>query len=160
MGDAVRTSPVPGQKVSEERNPCHGCVFMRFAGSVSWAQRLNEKLITDSAVPTENRVIGDSLMPADFPVWGSILDDVWALEVVDDEADPPGVVAEWVADLACQRSKAGLEENLEKQVVGAITGEVQGAYLHGKEGWLGVSRSKRMLLLESGLAIVGTRVLQ
>ena len=137
--------------------PCHRCDHMGFAGSVSWAQRLNEKLIADSTVPMENRVVGDSLMPADFPVWGSILDDVWALEVVDDEAAPPGVAAEWVADLASQWNKAGLEENMEKQVVSATTGEVQGAYLHGKEGWLGVSRTKRMLLLESGLAIVGTR---
>ena len=51
----------------------------------------------------------------------------------------------------------GLATNVKKDVLGDLTGEVQGAFTHGAEFWCGLSRAKRVLLLQAGLHILSRR---
>ena len=55
-------------------------------------------------------------------------------------------------------SNKGLETNSKKTVNRLECEEVQGVYIHGSEGWLGVSRAKRVMLLQAGLSVLGRSI--
>ena len=144
---------LPASDRFSEKVPCHRCLPMGFSGSVSWAQRLNESLVEVSGLPAERRLVQNELPPAGYPVWGSIIDDIWAVN--EDGSEDLG--NEWATSFADEWRKLGLQENDSKRVCGAPVAEVQGAVVHGNELWLGVSREKRALLMESGLWLVAQR---
>ena len=85
-----------------------------------------------------------------FRFWASILDDFWTLE-----ADSP---QRWgqtlLSRIGAEWSGYGLETNTKKDVINTSAGEVQCAFVHGTELWLGVSLEKRALLLQADLHII------
>ena len=56
---------------------------MGFTAAASWAQAYNEAKAVEVGLPQDRRLIDDKPPPKQFPIWGSILDDVWALDEVD-----------------------------------------------------------------------------
>eukprot|EP00974_Lingulodinium_polyedra_P079361 7686424-Lingulodinium_polyedra.AAC.1 len=59
---------------------------MGFAPSAGWAQALADQGPAVAGVPLERRVRPDVPPPRDFPVWGSIMDDIWAVEESEEQA--------------------------------------------------------------------------
>lgn len=63
------------------------------------------------------------------PIWGSILDDVWAIDECDAADDPPrtaGLAHEWMQDMATAWGKDGVVEHVKKAVSGVRKEEVHG----------------------------------
>ena len=47
-------------------------------------QALTDLIARDANLPPEKRLYPGEVSPESLPVWGSIIDDVWALDHVDD----------------------------------------------------------------------------
>ena len=130
--------------------PCHLATPMGFTASASWAQAFNEVVARRSELPVPSRLIDDKAPPATLPIWASILDDFWTLEV-----DSPQRWGETLLSrIGTEWAGFGLDTNTKKDVLNASTGEVQGAFVHGTDLWLGVSMGKRTHLLQAGLHII------
>ena len=127
---------------------------MGFTAAASWAQAYNEAKAVEVGLPQDRRLIDDKPPPKHFPIWGSILDDVWALDECTSAEDPPGVASKWLEDIAQAWGRDGVLEHEKKAVRGVLKEEVQGVMIDGKDGWAGVSMSKRALLLEAGLYLL------
>ena len=126
---------------------------MGFTAAASWAQAYKAKAV-EVGLPQDRRLIDDKPPPKHFPIWGSILDDVWALDECTSAEDPPGVASKWLEDIAQAWGRDGVLEHEKKAVRGVLKEEVQGVMIDGKDGWAGVSMSKRALLLEAGLYLL------
>ena len=149
--------PMPATEEFGVRYPVHTACPMGFTGSAAWAQGLNEALSLRGKLPPTRRMVDGAVPPGRPPVWGSILDDIWAVdEVPESEAEdaPHGEAARWVKEISKQWTRVGIDENLPKRIHGLFSGEIQGAYLDGKNLWMGVSRPKRLNIIESCLWIV------
>ena len=53
---------------------------MGFGPSAGWAQGLTDVVALDAGLPVDSRVHPDHVVSSHLPVWGSIIDDIWALE--------------------------------------------------------------------------------
>ena len=134
--------------------PVHRGAPIGFTAAASWAQAYNEAKAVEVGLPQDRRLIDDKPPPKHFPIWGSILDDVWALDECTSAEDPPGVASKWLEDIAQAWGRDGVLEHEKKAVRGVLKEEVQGVMIDGKDGWAGVSMSKRALLLEAGLYLL------
>ena len=76
---------------------------------------------------------------------------------MDAEDAPHGDAALWVEEISKQWTRVGIDENMPKRIHGFYSGQIQGAYLDGKDLWMGVSRPKRLKIIESGLWLVSER---
>ena len=81
------------------RLPCHRSLAMGFSCSPGWAQALTDVCTTAAGLPEEARVHPDRPSPECLPVWASIMDDLWALELKD-YRDPPEEGPRWMARAA------------------------------------------------------------
>jgi len=147
--------PLKAQDGHAEKFPVHLGVPMGFTAAAAWAQAYNEQKAREAGLPAESRLVDGRPPPKGFPIWGSILDDVWAIE-----EDPPAdraVGQEWLQRVSDLWAEDGLAEHIKKAVVGSTCEEVQGAMVDGIGGWVGVSRQKRMSVLEAGLYLVSQR---
>ena len=63
--------------------PLHCVTPMGFAPSAGWAQALTDHVTGIAGLPSSWRIVLGELAPAHLPVWGSIIDDVWALGYSD-----------------------------------------------------------------------------
>lgn len=134
--------------------PVHRGVPMGFTAAASWAQAYNEAKVAEVGLPQDKRLIDDRPPPSQFPIWGSILDDVWALDECASVDDPPSIASKWLDDVAVAWSRDGVKEHEKKAVQGVLREEVQGVMIDGKDGWAGVSKPKRAMLLEAGLYLL------
>ena len=149
--------PVPAMSSFGERHKVHTACPMGFAGSAAWAQGLNEALSLRGGLPQGRRMVDGTVPPGRPPVWGSILDDIWAVDEVpelDAEDAPHGDAALWVEEISEQWTREGIDENMPKRIHGFCSGEIQGAYFDGKDLWMGVFRPRRLKIIESGLRLV------
>ena len=144
--------PLPKVGRSAIKYPVHCAVPMGFTGSACWAQLFNEGIISTTSLPAEARLIDGAPPPPSFPIWGSILDDFWGIEEEGQEA-----AAAWLREVAGAWEKTGIVEHEKKRVEGAVCAEVQGAMVHGKELWIGLSRDKRLRLAEAGWFLMRSR---
>ena len=103
-----------------------------FTAAAAWAQAYNEQKAVKAALPDNARLVDGKPPPKDFPIWGSILDDVWAIE--EDDGDDLGVGHDWLARVAELWAEDGVEEHVKKAVEGVHREEVQGAMINGVEG--------------------------
>ena len=147
--------PLPAVEGHPQMFPVHQGVPMGFTAAAAWAQAYNEQKAVEAALPDSARLVDGKPPPKNFPIWGSILDDVWAIE--EDEGDDLGVGHDWLARVAELWAEDGVEEHVKKAVEGVHREEVQGAMIDGVEGWVGVSRQKRMSILEAGLLLISQR---
>jgi hypothetical protein len=86
---------------------------MGFGPSAGWAQAVTDKITLDADLPHASRVHPDQIIPDELPVWGSIVDDIWALEHVGDrgEADVGPV---WMNRAEAAWERDGVESNVKK----------------------------------------------
>ena len=95
-------------------------------------------------MPESSHVVIDTPVPAGLPVWGSILDEVWALGV-DGDTQP----REWCEAAERQWEVRGIESNAKKAVNDQLGEEVQGLYLDPLDRTLALSVPKRALLMQA-----------
>lgn len=92
--------------------------------------------------------------PRGFPIWGSIIDDIWAIEAVEKGyAAREGPV--WLQRCDREWEAMGIESNAKKAEDGADTIEVQGVEVRGRKKTVGVSRPKRRLLFQAVWMLLG-----
>ena len=160
------------------------CVPMGFAPSAGWAQRVTDR--ATEGLPADRQVRFDLAVPEDWPVWGSIVDDVWAIaeepgtgSVVspscplrtaagrrphamdaDDQPMPDDLQCprDWIRHVEQKWSDIGVELNVKKNV-DAAEAEIQGATLHPLDHWLGVSVERRVVVMAAVLEVIGSRCL-
>ena len=140
-----------------EMFPAHAGVPMGFTAAASWAQAYNEAKAVSVSLPSHSRLVDSQPPPSVFPIWGSILDDIWAIEECDSTDDPPGVAHRWMQDMAHAWKEDGVVEHEKKAVTGVYKEEVQGVLVEGSRGWLGVSREKRAQLFQAGMYLLAQR---
>lgn len=94
------------------------------------------------------RVHPDFVVPAGLPVWGSIIDDIWAMEhtASDSQGD---IGPSWLQQAETAWCLRGVEPNQKKSVDGAAGEEVQGYYVHPQLHWVGLSLEKRRFLFQA-----------
>lgn len=121
---------------------------MGFGPSAGWAQGLTDVVTHDAGLPQDRRVHPDFVVPAGLPVWGSIIDDIWAMEhtASDSQGD---IGPSWLQQAETAWCLRGVEPNQKKSVDGAAGEEVQGYYVHPQLHWVGVSLEKRRFLFQA-----------
>eukprot|EP00435_Cladocopium_sp_Y103_P020181 s49_g4.t3 len=126
---------------------------MGFGPSAGWAQALTDLIARDANLPPEKRLYPDAVAPECLPVWGSIIDDVWALDHVDDDGQLP-VGPIWLDRASDAWVKRGVQPH-EKKSVNAVAGEeIQGYYVHPHDHWIGVSLEKRRHLFQASFDVL------
>jgi hypothetical protein len=121
---------------------------MGFGPSAGWAQALTDLIARDANLPPEKRLYPGEVSPESLPVWGSIIDDVWALDHVDDGGEPP-VGPVWLDRASDAWVKRGVQPHEKKSVNAAAGEEIQGYYVHPEDHWIGVSMEKRRHLYQA-----------
>ena len=53
---------------------------MRLRPSAGWSQGFTDAATKQAGLPAEQRLRPDFLVPPQVPKWGSVVDDLWALE--------------------------------------------------------------------------------
>ena len=122
---------------------------MGFGPSAGWAQALTDETTIAAALPEESRVHPDTMAPDSMPMWGSICDDIWAIDHAQDEDDPSMKGPGWLARAEEAWVDRGVFPNHKKSVNGKGGEEVQGYFIHADEHWVGVSFPKRHRLFQA-----------
>ena len=122
---------------------------MGFGPSAGWAQALTDVTTSAADMPRERRLHPDECAPGDFPLWGSIYDDIWAIDHAqgDDQRDLHG--PGWLSRAEQAWVDRGVHPNTKKSIDAAEGAEVQGYFVHPTKHWLGVSVQKRMKLFQA-----------
>ena len=110
----------------------------------------------DANLSAERRLHPDHVVPSSLPVWGSIVDDIWAIEHAETQLDA-GVGAAWMDAAEKAWVSRGVEPNLKKSVDSALGEEIQGYYVHPYGHWVGVSLEKRRWLFQATIHILRQR---
>eukprot|EP00435_Cladocopium_sp_Y103_P023381 s313_g5.t1 len=129
---------------------------MGFGPSAGWAQGLTDVVTDDAKLPTDCRVHPDFVIPDGLPVWGSIIDDVWAMEHSNDR-DGASVGADWLGRTESAWVLRGVPPNQKKSVDGALGEEIQGYYVHPTQHWIGLSHEKRRFLFQASFKVLMQR---
>lgn len=89
------------------------------------------------------------MAPRDFPIWGSICDDIWAIDnaKAGDQASTVGPL--WLTRAEEAWKERGVDPNVKKTVDIQHGAEVQGYFVHPEQHWVGVSLPKRSHLLQA-----------
>eukprot|EP00974_Lingulodinium_polyedra_P105962 10257674-Lingulodinium_polyedra.AAC.1 len=61
---------------------------MGMTTSAAWAQAFTEVIGEDAQLPAASRLVADAPPPEALPLWGSIEDDFWCIEELDEENEP------------------------------------------------------------------------
>ncbi|CAE8581762.1 unnamed protein product, partial [Polarella glacialis] len=146
--------PLPADSRYAEMFPAHCTVPMGFTGAAAWAQGFNESIAMRAELPPDSRLVDGKPVPTQLPVWGSILDDMWAIDEVEVPNEPHAVAHEWMQRVSSEWHAVGVEDHVKKTVNGVPAEEVQGAMIDGIEHWVGVSRVKRFKYIEAGLYLL------
>jgi hypothetical protein len=88
-----------------------------------------------------------------LPIWGSIIDDIWALEHAD-EPDSGNIGPSWLSQAEAAWCARGVEPNVKKSVDGLADQEVQGYFIHSRDHWVGVSLDKRRCLFQASMQVL------
>lgn len=130
---------------------------MGFTGAPGWAQAAADTSFLSGRLPQERRVTFERPCPVAPPIWGSIIDDLWAID------QPPGPASssaarKWMLLAEAQWDRQNIPVLRGKSVDGEIGGDVQGARIDGHGHWLGTSRERRLLCLAAILWLLGRDV--
>ncbi len=139
---------------TKTRYPASCSAPMGFGPSAGWAQGLTDVVAIDAQLPEDCRVHPDFVVPECLPVWGSIIDDIWALE---DETRTKGVGAEWLDRAESSWTIRGVQPNMKKSVNNAHGEEIQGYFVHPTKHWVGLSYEKRRFLFQASFQVLMQR---
>jgi hypothetical protein len=141
---------------SQQLYPASCSAPMGFGPSAGWAQGLTDVVAHDASLPPECRLHPDFVTPETLPVWGSIIDDIWALEHHEGD-ERPGVGPDWLARAEAAWVVRGVAPNSKKSVDGAQGEEIQGYYVHPTMHWVGLSYEKRRYLFQATFQVLMQR---
>ena len=130
-----------------EMFPVQRSVPMGFGPAAGWAQAVTDEAVLRAGLPTSQQVSATGTVPDSLPVWGSILDDVWAIDEAKKPGEGDGEGKKWIDSVDAAWREIGVPVNEKKNVDGEEDAEFQGVQLHGRQHWLGVSRKKRAHLM-------------
>ncbi|CAE7241436.1 lon, partial [Symbiodinium sp. CCMP2592] len=145
-----------GAGPEHQRFPASCSVPMGFGPSAGWAQGLTDTVTQRAGLPSEHRLHPDMVVPECLPLWGSIVDDVWAIEHAATQLDA-GVGAAWMDSTESSWVQHGVEPNAKKSVDSALGEEVQGYYVDPHGHWVGVSLEKRRHLFQATVHVLRAR---
>jgi hypothetical protein len=137
-----------------ELYPASRAAPMGFGPSAGWAQALTDLVAKDANLPPEQRLHPDGVVPETLPVWGSIVDDIWALDHVDDEDDCNPTGPKWLDAAEQAWVQRGVQPNVKKSVNAALGVEVQGYFVHPHQHWVGLSMEKRRHLFQASMQVL------
>eukprot|EP00974_Lingulodinium_polyedra_P049321 4740433-Lingulodinium_polyedra.AAC.1 len=104
---------------------------MGFRASAGWAQCLTDAVVARAALPEERRVVANRDPPADFPLWGTIIDDIWAIDQDNGDIEATEGLA-WIHAAENEWTAAGVDRNERKDVDNAVHEEIQGFMVDGE----------------------------
>lgn len=126
-----------------KRFPVHCAWPMGFSPSATIAQGIADRCMDPVNLGEVARVRAGELAPGSLPIFGIMMDDIWAIDcdAGQQAGEPPG--ARVVREGAAQWASVGLEEHEKKRVVQAMGEEVQGLYIDAEKHtmWASVSTS-------------------
>eukprot|EP00974_Lingulodinium_polyedra_P087508 8481733-Lingulodinium_polyedra.AAC.1 len=125
---------------------------MGFGPSAGWAQTLTDKATAAAGLPESQRVHIDRLPPREFPLWGSIADDVWAVEELAHGGKACG--PRWLGRVEEVWGRDGVVVHPKKSIDAGEDVEVQGAMITARDHTVGVAAKKRPLLAECIVGIL------
>ena len=131
---------------------------MGFRPSAGWAQALTDVATKTAQLPDDRRVRFDWPVPVALPVWGSIQDDICqAVDEVGPETSPETSPAgAWVRSVESSWEDLGVAGKAKKRGnADDPLCELQGAFLHQNEHWLGTSLQRRCSLVCATLYVLG-----
>lgn len=134
--------------------PASRAAPMGFGPSAGWAQALTDLVSKDANLPPEQRLHPDGVVPDSLPIWGSIVDDIWALDHLDSADDSQAVGPLWLEDAEQAWVRRWVEPNTKKTINAAYGEEIQGYYVHPFEHWVGVSIEKRRHLFQASISVL------
>ena len=133
--------------------PLHQAAPMGFAGSAGWAQAVTDA--ATSKLPKDKKVAFDTTAPQEWPVWGSILDDIWTIEERQRVSRRSPATTAWLDLATAAFNHMGVPINHNKTVDDGVGVEFQGAVVHGADHWLGCSVARRVLSTASAFTPLG-----
>ena len=147
---------VAGRGGSRKLFPASCSAPMGFGPSAGWAQGLTDVVAIDAQMPPDCRIHPDIVIPESLPIWGSIIDDIWALEhVADNEVATTG--PSWLQQAETAWIVRDVAPNTKKSVDGAHGEEIQGYYVHPTGHWVGLSHEKRRFLFQASFKVLMQR---
>ena len=149
-------SVVVGRGRSRQMFPASRAAPMGFGPSAGWAQGLTDVVARDAELPELRRLHPDEVSPESMPLWGSIVDDIWAVEHGSSQLDA-GVGAAWMDAAESAWIARGVEPNAKKSVDASLGEEVQGYFVHPYGHWVGVSLEKRRHLFQATFHVLRQR---
>ena len=121
---------------------------MGFGPSAGWAQALTDLVAQDADLPEEQRLHPDRVTPSTLPIWGSIIDDIWALDHLEEEGHT-SIGPQWLDRAESAWVQRGVAPNAKKSVNAVLGDEIQGYFVHPHGHWVGLSLEKRRLFISS-----------
>ena len=129
------------------RYPVHCAIPMGFKPACGMAQAVTDATAVAASLPQDRRVIPTAPTPLFGSVWGSTVDDIWALDPVVEatEKEPDG--SQWMRRCVEAWDGFGIAAHPDKVVIGAAGSEVQGYYFDPRRHTVGVALDKRWLVM-------------
>ena len=127
---------------------------MGFGPSAGWAQGLTDVTTASAGLDPNCRLHPDELAPRGFPIWGSICDDIWAIDNAQAGDRQTAVGPLWLTRAEEAWRERGVDPNVKKSIDIAEGAEVQGYYIHPDRHWVGVSLLKRSQLFQATIYIL------
>ena len=138
------------------RYPAACSAPMGFGPSAGWAQALTDVVADGAQLPHDSRLHPDFVVPLGFPVWGSIVDDIWCIDHEGHDGETT-VGPEWLNRAEAAWVARGVEPNAKKSIDAAAGEEIQGYFVHLQLHWVGVSMEKRRYLFQGTIQVLMQR---
>ena len=123
--------------------PVHCAVLMGFGPAAGFAQGMTDATTAAAHLPEQQRVVRDRLCPEALPVWGSIIDDVWAVEEVP-ASNGEYIGPQWLTGVDDAWYAFGVESHPKKKTNAEAGGEIQGYHVSARSHQVGVALAKRL----------------
>ena len=137
----------------EPQYPLHQAAGMSFAPSAGLAQSVTD--LGTAALPREKRVVFDAPAPKAFPVWGSIIDDLWTVEQRQGRHQSDPLASAWIRAGEKGFEKLGVSVHHGKSEDNGFGAEFQGAQIHSTQHWLGTTVRRLLLSTPACFTVLG-----
>ena len=135
------------------RYPASCTAPMGFGPSAGWAQAVTDLATQEANMPHDKRLHPDYHAPAELPIWGSICDDIWAVEFAGGSNDD-AVGPRWLGSAEQAWKSIGVKPNEKKSVNVSEDEEIQGLYVDADVHWVGVKMEKRQALFQAAFYLL------
>jgi len=118
-------------------------------------QGIERKLAIDAGLPARAEILPTAFLPPmrSAEAWANYIDNFYAIRITSDP-DEVGTCGELVRLIRARKRELGIPLNEGKRQEGAVEGKRLGAWLDGSEGWVGLKREERQLLMQVTLLVV------